>query len=549
MNLFARTLKSFSTKERWVAGAFLVVFLGSLFSLIFQSFFTFNSYTSKIYTEGVVGEITHLNPVFTEFSEADADISSLIFSGLVKYNPQTATFDEDLASHTLSDDKLIYTFTLKNDIFWQDGEPVTADDVYFTFAEVIQSPEFSNILLKSNFDGVKIEEVNSRTVTFTLNSVNSFFFTSLTVGLLPKHILGDVAIADLDQNDFNKMPIGTGPYAVEEPYSMNGDGSSSVTLTANDKYYGEKPNLETIRFVAYPTISDLIANRSTWHGAARIKESLLKDMDLTDLVTYEYELPQYTALFFNTDSPFLTKNKTRLGISKGINKEEIIAAIGGATQIDTPLLELNQEEWINKWNQEEAMGALFDTGWAMQEGQTYRTNEDGTVLTLKLVRRDFSEVNEPQEEVAKKTSELIQTQLAAVGVQVNIEVYPADELSEKIRTRDYDMLLYGQSLGYNLDTFAYWHSSQATEAGFNLSNYQNPSADLLIEKIRGTFDNSEREELLTKLATTIAEDVPAVFLYTPTFYYLVDAKVEGIEFQKLALPKDRLSNITEWKLN
>ena len=549
MNLFARTLKSFSTKERWVAGAFLVVFLGSLFSLIFQSFFTFNSYTSKIYTEGVVGEITHLNPVFTEFSEADADISSLIFSGLVKYTPQTATFDEDLASHTLSDDKLIYTFTLKNDIFWQDGEPVTADDVYFTFAEVIQSPEFSNILLKSNFDGVKIEEVNSRTVTFTLNSVNSFFFTSLTVGLLPKHILGDVAVADLDQNDFNKMPIGTGPYAVEEPYSMNGDGSSSVTLTANDKYYGEKPNLETIRFVAYPTISDLIANRSTWHGAGRIKESLLKDMDLTDLVSYEYELPQYTALFFNTDSPFLTKNKTRLGISKGINKEEIIAAIGGATQIDTPLLELNQEEWINKWNQEEAMGALFDTGWAMQEGQTYRTNEDGTVLTLRLIRRDFSGVNEPQEEVAKKTSELIQTQLAAVGVQVNIEVYPADELSEKIRTRDYDMLLYGQSLGYNLDTFAYWHSSQANEAGFNLSNYQNPSADLLIEKIRGTFDNSEREELLTKLATTIAEDVPAVFLYTPTFYYLVDAKVEGIEFQKLALPKDRLSNITEWELN
>lgn len=549
MNLFARTLKSFSTKERWVAGAFLVVFLGSLFSLVFQSFFTFNTNQSKTYTEGIVGEITHLNPVFTEFSEADADISSLIFSGLVKYNPQTATFDEDLASHTLSEDKLTYTFTLKNDVFWQDGEPVTADDVYYTFAEVIQSPDFSNILLKSNFDGVKIEEVNSRTVTFTLNSVNSFFFTSLTVGLLPKHILGDTPVADLDQNDFNKMPIGTGPYAVEEPYSMNGDGSSSVTLTANDKYYGEKPNLETLRFVAYPTISDLIANRSTWHGAARIKESMLKDMDLTDLVSYEYELPQYTALFFNTDSPFLTKNKTRLGISKGINKEEIIEAIGGAKQIDTPLLELNQEEWINKWNKEESMGALFDTGWAMQEGQTYRTNEDGTVLTLRLIRRDFSGVNEPQEEVAKKTAELIQTQLAAVGVQVNIEAYPADELSEKIRTRDYDMLLYGQSLGYNLDTFAYWHSSQATEAGFNLSNYQNPTADLLIEKIRGTFDNSEREELLKKLATTIAEDVPAVFLYTPTFYYLVDAKVEGIEFQKLALPKDRLSNITEWELN
>ncbi len=549
MNLFVRTLKSFSPKERWVAGAFLLVFLGSSFSVIFQTFFTFNANQSKTYTEGIVGEITHLNPVFTEFSEADADISSLIFSGLVKYNPQTASFEEDVATHTLSDDQMTYTFTLKNDIFWQDGEPVTADDVYFTFAEVIQSPDFSNILLKSNFDGVKIEEPNSRTVTFTLNSPNSFFFTSLTVGLLPKHILGTVAVADLDENDFNKMPIGTGPYKVDETYSFNDDGSSSVTLVANDLYYGEKPSLESVRFVAYPTITALTENRSTWHGAARIKGSLMKEMDLTDLVSYEYELPQYTALFFNTDSAFLTKNKTRLGLSKAINKEDILSAIGGAVQIDTPLLELNQGDWINVWSKEEAMGALFDSGWVWNEGDEYRTNEAGEIFNLRLVRRDFSGVNDPQEETAKTTAELIQKQLGAVGVQVTIEAYGADELSEKIRTRDYDMLLYGQSLGYNLDTFAYWHSSQASETGFNLSNYQNPSADLLIEKIRGSFDSSDRAEMLNKLASTIAEDVPAIFLYTPTFYYVVDAKVTGVEFQKLLLPKDRLVNITEWEFN
>ena len=548
MNLFARTLKSFSGKERWVAGAFLIVFIGSLFSVIFQTFFTFDLDQSKTYTEGIVGEITHLNPVFTEFSQADADISSLIFSGLSKYNPQTASFEEDLATHILSGDKLVYTFTLKNDIFWQDGTPVSGDDIYFTFAEVIQSPDFSNLLLKSNFDGVKIEQPNTRTVTFTLNSPNSFFFTSLTVGLLPKHILGEVPVADLDEDDFNKMPIGTGPYKVEEPYSLNDDGSSSVTLTTNESYYGEKPNLETVRFIAYPTITDLIENRSTWHGAAQIKESLMKEMDLTDLVSYEYELPQYTALFLNTNSSKLTKNKERLGISKAINKEELLATIEGATQVDTPLLELKQEESINQWNKEEAITALVDSGWELQEGNAYRVNESGETLTLRLLRRDFTGVNAPQEEMAKLTVETIQKQLAEVGVEVVIEAYNADELSGKIRTRDYDMLLYGQSLGYNLDTFAYWHSSQATETGFNLSSYQNPSADLLIEKIRDTFDATEREELLKKLGTTISEDVPAVFLYTPTFYYLVDAKVEGVEFQKLLLPKDRLVNITKWKL-
>ena len=549
MNLFIRTLRSFTTKERWVSGVFLLLFCGSLSSIVFNKFFFFNTSQSKAYTEGVVGEISHLSPVFTEYSEADSDISSLIFSGLVRYNPVTQSFEEDLATHTLSEDKLVYTFTLKNDIFWHDGTPVSADDIFYTYAEVIQSPEFSNTLLKANFDGVKIVQDNSRTITFTLTSPNSFFFTSLTVGILPKHILGETPIASLDESEFNELPTGTGPYRINEAYSINLDGSSSVTLTAFPEYYGKKPKFETVRFVAYPTITELLENRSTWHGAARIKESLLPEIDLSELNSYEYELPQYTALFLNTDSPYLTKNKARLGVSKGIDKEEILAAIGGAYQIDTPLLELNQAEWINQWDTEESMGALFDAGWKLPEGETYRTDEDGERLSLRLIRRDFSGVNDPQEEVAKLTSELIQMQLKEVGVEVLIEAYDMENLTEKIRSRDYDMLLYGQSLGYNLDTFAYWHSSQATETGFNLSNYQNPSADLLIEKIRGSFDASEREDYLEDLASTIAEDVPAVFLYTPKFYYLVDSDVTGVNFEKLLLPKDRFGSIAEWEFN
>lgn len=549
MNLLLRTLKSFSKKERWVAGSFLVIFLGSLSSLVFNQFFIFNFGKERTYTEGVVGEIVHLNPVFTEYSDADADISSLIFSGLVRYNAVTGTFEEDLATHTLSEDHLVYTFTLKNNVVWQDGEPVTAEDVYYTFAEVIQAPEFENILLKSNFDGVKVEAPNSRTITFTLNSPNSFFYTALTVGLLPKHILGEVPVVELATHDFNKTPVGSGPYKTNGAYEINNDGTTSVNLIASENYYGIKPEIENLRFVAYPSITDLIENRSSWHGAARIRESMLEEMDLTDLVSYEYELPMYTALFFNTDSLYLDENKERLGISKALNKEDILATIAYTHQIDTPLLELDQSAWLHISDQKEAQGALFDAGWSLNEGDTVRTNANGDPYTIRLIRRDFSGTNEPQEETVRLTAETIQAQLKEVGIDVSIEAYSAEELNEKIKARDYDMLLYGQSLGYNLDTFAYWHSSQATESGFNLSNYQNPAADLLIEKIRGTFDTSEREVLLEKLAQTISEDVPAVFLYTPSNYYLVDAKMKNIKFTKILLPKDRFSNIIEWEFN
>lgn len=548
MSLFSQTLRSFTRKEKVLSLFLLGIFIASAFWITFLTDQNFIA-GSKTYSEGLVGEITHLNPVFTEFSEADTDISSLIFSGLVKYNAVTGTFDEDIATHTLSEDQLVYTFTLRNNVFWHDGEEVTADDIYYTYATVLQSPDFSNPILKSNLDGVKVEQVNSRTVTFTLSSPNSFFYSALTVGLLPEHVLADIPVSELDTADFNQLPIGTGPYQVLKPYEINNDGSTSVTLELFPQYYGAVPTLESIRFVAYPTVSDLVDNRSVWNGAARIRQSLLSEMNLENLVTYQYELPQYTALFLNTDSPYLSKNKERIALSKAIDKDAILAAIDYRVRIDTPLLELNQEEWIHNTDLNEAQGALYDSGWLLEEGAAYRTNEDGETYSLRLLRRDFSGENDPQETVSQVTADTIVEQLKAVGVEVIVEKYRQAELEEKIKTRDYDMLLYGQSLGYNLDTFAYWHSSQASETGLNLSNYQNPEADFLIESVRGTFDTEEKQALLQDLAETITADVPAIFLYTPSYYYVVDTKVTGIEFSKLLQPKDRFSNISLWNLN
>jgi peptide/nickel transport system substrate-binding protein len=567
MNLIWRTLKSFTRKEKLISGILVFGILASGYAALFSGATLSPLSQAKTYSEGVVGELKHLNPVFTEFSEADTDACSLIFSGLAKYNAATGEFDEDIATHTLSEDQKTYTFTLKNDVYWQDGTEVTSDDIYFTFAEVIQSADFENTVLKSNFDGVEIEQTNSRTVTFTLNQPNYFFFTSLTVGLLPKHILGEVPVSDLDTHEFNKMPMGTGPYMVTDPYEVFPDGSTSVTLAVSSDYYGETPSIESLRFVAYPSVDQLIENRSVWHGAARIRASQLDDItDLENLVSYQYELPQYTALFLNTDADFLSQNKERLGIAKAIDKTEILESIDYKVAVDTPLMQLNQDEWLHISDQEEAMGALFDAGWTMSEpedsessddsetsdesseevSENYRTNEDGETMTLRLVRRDFTGSNESQEETMAMTAHIIQEQLEDVGVEVIIETYSLTDLQTIITERDYDMLLYGQSLGYNLDTFSYWHSSQADDSGLNLSNYQNAKADFYIESIRAAFDAEERQELLEGLASIMAADIPAVFLYTPSYYYLVDKNLIGLTFENLLRPRDRFSNIAQW---
>ena len=91
-------------------------------------------------------------------------------------------------------------------------------------------------------------------------------------------------------------------------------------------------------------------------------------------------MPQYTALFINTDSKFLGKNKVRLAISKAIDKSEILLSTSYTKQIDTPLLELNQDNWANTYNLSESQGALFDSGWKINETDQYRKNSDGDIL-------------------------------------------------------------------------------------------------------------------------------------------------------------------------
>jgi len=549
MNLIKQTLKSLTQKERGVSLLFLIVFIFSGYQIFSGGELIKKSTQDTIYSEGMVGEIIHLSPIFTEFNEVDADISSLIFSGLVRYNAQTGEFEEDIATHTLSEDQLTYNFVLKNEILWQDGEPVSAEDLYYTYAEVIQSPDFNNPVLKSNFEGVEIELVNSREISFTLNSPNSFFFTALTVGILPQHILSEVPVAELDTHEFNRQPIGTGPYVVMSPYEFGPTGEMSVVLGKNDLYYGDETGLESIRFIAYPSYEDLISRRSEWNGSARIRTQQLEQLQDEDLVAYQYELPQYTALFLNTDSPNLDQNSERLGISKSIDRDEILLAIGSNVAIDTPLLQLDQGEWIHQYDVEEAQGSLFDAGWGLDEETGLRVNDDGEVFELRLVRRDFSGSNERQEEASLITASIIQSQLEEMGVSIVIESYGIDDLGQIIQNRDYDILLYGQSLGYNLDVFSYWHSSQASEDGLNLSNYQNAKADFLIEDIRASFDDLERDTSLEELAAIISEDVPALFLYTPSYYYLLDTKVTGFEFEKILRPLDRFSNIDSWILN
>lgn len=554
-HLVKRTLKSYSPTERWISVLFLVILILSGWK-VGNNVWGGRSIVEVVkggnnYNEGLVGEIVRLNPVYADLNEVDRDITSLIFEGLTKYDPKQQKVVENIATHTLDETKTIYTFTLKENLLWHDNEPVTADDVYFTYHDVIQHPEFENPILSSSFSGVTIEQVDEKTVTMTLNEPNSFFFTQLSVGLLPEHILGEVEVSELDTHEFNQNPTGNGPYKVKQAYVRNNDETTKVSLGYfNDYWKNASPDITDINFSTFPTYEDLKRSTGQLHGIARVQKYRLEDLNQTRFTENQYFLPQYTALFFDTDQEELVKTNIRLGIQKAIDKQKIIDAIGYDRIIDTPLLELDQEDWISQPNPQEAAGSFFDAGWSMDEETKKRVSEDGEkILSFTLVRRSY-ENNEKQEEITRITAEMIKESLEKLGVMISIESYESEPFQRKVQKREYDLLLFGQNLGYNLDTYSFWHSSQSN-TGLNLSNYANAKADFNIQAIRNTFEGEEeqRKNYLEALGKIIKSDMPAVFLYSPTYYFLVDERIKNTYTAYLLFPHDRFANILEWSVN
>jgi peptide/nickel transport system substrate-binding protein len=164
------------------------------------------------------------------------------------------------------------------------------------------------------------------------------------------------------------------------------------------------------------------------------------------------------------------------------------------------------------------------------------------------VSRAYEDGSSMQKEV-QDTVQFLTESWEKVGVKLNVSLLGEEDFYNAIKERKYDMVLTGQSMGYNLDTFPFWHSSQVKEGGLNLSNFKNFGADAQIEKIRETFDPEEKEDRQKRLAQVISQEVPALFLYRPNYLLLTDNKVQNFYLDDLAYPADRFADISDWCVN
>jgi len=548
-----------STKERLLLYFFVLLISGSLFALGVQFYYTHTEVAPArggVHIEAALGIPRFINPVLAQISDTDRDITRLVYSGLMKYTKE-GTLTEDLAeSYTIEGDTL-YRFTLRENISWHDGEPLTADDVVFTI-KLIQDPKYASPV-RLNWQGVVAEKIDRRTVTLKLISPYSPFLENTTVGILPKHIWENVPPKSFPLAGANLQPIGSGPYVFEKFQKDSTGNIKSYSLKAYDHYYENPPFIERIVFRFFDSEDEAIRalERSevtamsfvSGYNNNRIEEKA------ADVSTHTFSLPRYFAVFFNqSQSKILAEKEVRRALTLATDRNEVIevATAGYATPALGPiireLLGYNpQIEERENYSPDLAREVLEKAGWVDTDGDSIRDKvltpgEEATPLEIRLITVQWPEL--------ERTTRILKEQWGRVGVRVITNIYTLGEMQQEfIRPREYEALLFGQVVGIDPDPFSFWHSSQKKDPGLNLALYDNKTADKLLEEARQSLDSTSRAEKYVLFQNVVTEDLPAIFLYNPAYLYPTHSDVKGIAEGKIADPSWRFADVTDWYIN
>lgn len=542
------------------------------------------------YTEGLIGAPRYINPLLAQTSDVDSDLTRIIFSGLLAYNNKLELVLDLAENYTVSVDQKTYVFTLKKNTYWHDKEPLTADDVVFTFHNA-QDPQYKSPLYYS-LRGVKIEKTNNRTIIFTLNEPYPQFLEVLTVGILPQHIWKDIPPMNANLTEYNIKPIGSGPWKYESYFKDKLGNIKTFTIVPNELYYGAKPFLKKITFKFYSNydpVNDIhpaieaINNRKI-DGVSYIPKDLKNKIQNPNIRFYSFHLPQYTALFFNQKTNNMLKEKyIREAMAYAIDKTQILTEVLKLQGdiVDSPIMEglLGNNENIKKipYDPQKAMEILSENGWKEISQKEYSASlrlamatSTPTTTNEKILENKDNSNKEPEQTIYRaknkqilrikittpditenmQASELIKKYLQNIGVAVLIEIIDDTKIiKEIIRPRNYEALLYGEIIGLDPDPYPFWHSSQNQDPGLNLAIFTNRNIDKALEDAKKAKTQEEKNSKYIEFQNLIIDEIPAIFLYSPSYTYAVHEKIKGVDIERVILPRDRYNNINEWYIN
>ncbi|HNW23608.1 MAG TPA: ABC transporter substrate-binding protein [Candidatus Dojkabacteria bacterium] len=528
--------------------SFILIFsIVGIALFLFLTSSTFANVLSKdrneVFVEGSVGAISTFNPIFTSQSSVDADIRALVFEKLINISKDGTPVAGIAKEWKSSADGKSYEITISPDHKWQDGKPLTIEDVLFTFdisKELTSKHNYDTI--GSPLQDVKIEKVAEDKIRFTLSESNATFFEAISVYIIPKHRFEGIRTTDIPFNSFAKYPLGSGPYEVyrSEP---------NVVYLKSSDYYSPKPNIETFIYRVYSTNTAL---------ESAFRNGILDAMGTVDQFSVSY-VDEYSGykeysvtldsrlrmIFFNTRKEKLETKEFRIALNHLIDKNRLIekANISG----DVSYSPISSSSWAYsesntikyEYNQARATEILNNLGYVKNSSSGYFETEDKKILSLTLSYYD----NELNERIASVLKGLLKEE----GVVLNLEPLTYTQLTQEIvATRDFELLMYEIETTIDPDQYNLWHSLKSNYPDLNLSGYSYERVDILLEEARKSVKKDKRVSNYALFQKYITQDVPVILLYHPKYIYVIREDVNIQDIGNIVFPYQRFDKVYQW---
>ncbi|MCZ2260304.1 peptide-binding protein [Sporosarcina sp. G11-34] len=474
---------------------------------------------------GTTAAPTIFNPYYST-DTSSSTIENFIFSGLVTvdtdFNPEG-----DLAeSWDFTEDGLTWTFNLRKDVKWHDGEDFTADDVVFSYGIPLHEDYIGPRGLPFEIID-EINKIDDHTVEIILSEPYAPFITiTAQFQVLPKHILGDVPIADLGTNEFNtKSPIGTGPFKFKEWKE-----GEYIELEANEDYFLGKPKLDSIISKIVPDMNTLMAQLQVGdinmtgitpqyiETARKLEDEGIIEISSGPSNAWEF-------IGYNLRNELFQDKLVRQALTHAIDKEAIVQAIldGSGVVAHGPgspaNWAFNDDVPEFEYDPEEAKKKLKEAGW--EPGSDGIMEKDGQKFEFVLKTTSANEIRQQIAEVA-------QQQLSEIGIKTSIEVLEWSAYVEQTSPPNwnFDAMVAGWSIGSDPDPTWFWHTSEI-ENGLNYGGYSNEKVDELLSENTKISNLEERKAIIAEADAIVTEDQPSTFLYYVEGHLAYSPKLHG----------------------
>jgi peptide/nickel transport system substrate-binding protein len=570
--------KMLSKKEKIII---LIASLLVLFSLVYLANVLYNRYWQSFpqrggsYTEGVLGFPRYINPLYNLDRDIDSDLSYLIYSRLFTYDDQGNLIGDLVSNWEISENKLEYTLNLREGVKWHEGGLLTADDVLFTFY-LMKNPEFRSPW-QANLTGIELEKINDYQIKFILQEPYAPFFDLLTFGILPKFAWINVNPDFILLSDLNLKPIGSGPFKFKSITKNTTGEVKEYRLVANLDYYGPKPYLEELVFKFYFNFPQLIEalNNKEIDGLAYLPPYLKEEILARNSFNFlSLAIPDINILLLNQDKKNILENKdVRQALALALNRDQLIEKVlfGYGEKVDGPLppnnLAYNSSLPSFSYNLEEAESLLLNLNWEKVKWQDLDDEENKEIkekifnfskdneLELNsdwLINKEANQLFYINLTISNnyenlELAELIQTDWGKLGIKTIIKDLDAEKIREDVLVnKDFEVLLQKQVIGADPDISAFWHSSQR-QNGLNLIDYNNQEVDSLLSDARQeSLDSENRINKYYSFQEIIAEELPAIFLFSSNYLYIQNKKIKGFSGEILIKPQYRFFSSNDW---